>query len=129
MDFDNLKGKQFRGLRTRGGKLVKNRLGAFERSRSVEECAGSSRHRLRQIALDRETRFCTDEVLDCGCADPICSRTGFEIPPGGGEVFGEIDSADGGAEQLVMLLRFGADGKVSSAHMVDLDAAAERMSF
>ena len=119
MGFQNITGKQFRGLRTRDGKLIRNKVGAFERSRGCEEYRGSSRRHLLQAARDRDEQESTDAVF-CAVAEPVCPLTGYNIPVGGGPVCEEVDTIDGGDQQLVMVVRYSGDGKVSSAHFVDL---------
>ncbi len=112
MKFDNLIGKQFRGLRTRHGKLIRNKVGSFERSRDSEP---NLRREAMLAIVERETR---DAVLAArsGHAGALVSDsfrredTDFdnEVAAGNGDDFGS------GA-----LVRYGADGKMSFFHMPD----------
>lgn len=117
------KGKQFRGPRTRAGKLIRNRIGGFERSRGIDEYYGSSRRRLLQDALELETRCAVREVVSADSA-PQCRYMGCKIPVGGAAVVEEVESFLDSLDPRVLVVRYGVDGKISSAHYVGSSEAA-----
>lgn len=124
MGFDNPKGKQFRGLRTRQGKLVSNRLGGYERSRvsRLDEDYDTRRRDFKLAALERDQREGMESLgaVMSFARQQVCSVTGETIEPGCKTYFGDVDTVYGGEGELVMVLRYDEAGKVSSAHMVDL---------
>lgn len=126
MNFEKLHAsRQFRGKRTRNGKLCRNKIGGFERSRDIDDCFGKSRRQLlEQIRADETSaqfkNFAQDE-LDrnlsiCDC----CNDCG-----GSGAGDAAFDSGRIETETGVVLLRFAAGGMLSSAHFVSKREAFE----
>lgn len=118
MLMNQLQGKQFRGLRARNGKLIRNRVGGYERSRG-DDSYDSRRRELLQRALISEERESTHEVFEhlqtqSGCD---CVITGENIPANGLV----IEDTDSFEHSLV--LRYDANGRISSAHLMSYDEA------
>lgn len=128
MNFDLIqsKSKQFRAPRTRTGKIIKNRIGGYERSRSCDDCYGPrSRSRLLQDALDQESRRSLIEALS-GTMEPSCCMSG-EIPAAGTVRTEPVENFVEGLDPRFIVVRYGKDGKLSSAHCVGRHEASRFM--
>lgn len=115
MNFDTLlQSRQFRGKRARNGKLCRNRVGAYERSRSLDTWSiGKSKKQLleeirgRDLASDQRGSELACESENCACIGEGLS----------GDSRQSLIDCDGG----VVLLRFLPGGKLSSAHFMSED--------
>lgn len=114
----NLQSKQFRGKRTRAGKLIRNRIGGYKFFSCCDDGYDMRRRKLLLAALNAEESQSTDEVLCCN--ESVCCLTGEPIPAGGGLV---VEEGDMFGEQNLLVVRYGADGKLLSAHTLSADEA------
>jgi hypothetical protein len=117
--MNQLQGKQFRGLRTRSGKLIRNKVGGYERSRG-DDSYDQRRRDLLQRALIAEERESTDEVFEhlqqnatCDCA-----ITG-QVVAANGIVLEDTDDFN-----TVLVVKYD-NGRMVSAHLMDYFDAVE----
>lgn len=117
MLMNQLQGKQFRGLRTRTGKLVRNRVGGFERSRG-DDSYNLRRRNLLQRVLIAEEREGTDGVSEHLQQNAICdcAITG-QVVGANGLVIEDTDDFD-----TVLVVRYD-NGRMLSAHLMSYDEA------
>lgn len=111
MMFDNLNGKQFRGLRTRNGKLIRNKVGNFERSRDSEP---NLRREAMLAIAERETRDALVEAR-MGHASAFASDCFRE----GTDFANEVGTARGVDFGSGAVVRYNAAGKMTCFHMPD----------
>ena len=112
MKFDNLIGKQFRGLRTRHGKLIRNKVGSYERSRDSEP---NLRREAMLSIVERETR---DAVL-AARSGHVSSFVSDGFRREDTDFDNEFAAANGDDFGSDMVVRYGADGKIICFHMPD----------
>ena len=113
MLMNQLQGKQFRGLRTRSGKLIRNKVGGYERSRG-DLSYDQRRRDLLQRALINQERESTDEVFEPlqQNATSDCAITG-QVVAANGLVIEDTDDCD-----TVLVVKY-ENGRMLSAHLMD----------
>lgn len=120
-----LQGKQFRAPRANNGKLIKNRIGGYDRSHCrCDYCLGISRGRLMRQAIERETKealIAGLEEVDYGVSSSYAC--GDDVPTDGSFVLDELDGNGSDLTHGVLVVRYRPDGKMASAHVVDFDEA------
>jgi hypothetical protein len=124
MTSENFQGKQFRGARTRSGKLISNRKGGYERSRHEDYWYWFTRRKLVERALECAEREEEEHVV-LDATHPVCEFTGADKPVGGGVVFESVDDYFGDFNENMVALCYGANGKLLSAHYVTPEDAME----
>ena len=112
MLMNQLQGKQFRGLRSRNGKLINNRVGGYERSRGDDSYNQRRRDRLQRalIADERESTFEVFEDLQQRSTPRGCVFAGQPAAVPHGLMIEESDDFDS-----VLVVRY-HNGRMLSAH-------------
>ena len=118
MNLENLiNSKQFRGRRARNGKLFRNKVGGYERSRiSGSDAEYDTRRReFKLAALERDAKEGLDEAL----LPQFDYLFGADLLDGGSNFSGDDQSFYDHDLDCSMVVRYGADGKIVSFHMPD----------
>ena len=128
MKFENLTGKQFRGTRSNGGKrledgtrgvgkLCKNRIGGYERSRADEDPWHDINEVPRRQKLLSES-LAIAESGDCAVRiERFCQITGRVLPEGEVTLICQPnDLAD--PFDPVLVVRYNSEGRLVSSHLM-----------